>query len=164
MDTKPALRFRRSTIALAVATLLAAGLAAAAWYDGRNAQQRDEAGRDSVPAATAAAKAIFSYDYRGFDAAVANGKSFTTGDFAGEYAQTTATLKETVLSEHAVVRAEVSAAGVVDAAADQVEVLLYVNQYRTNTNVKGEKLDQNRVVLTMVRTDAGWKVLHAAAI
>jgi Mce-associated membrane protein len=164
MQTTLTQRLGRSTIALAAATVLAAILAVAAWHAGNGAQQRDEAGRDSVPAATAAAKAIFSYDYRGFDAAVANGKSFTTGSFTGEYTQTTATLKDSVLAEHAVVRAEVSAVGVVEPTADRVEVLLYINQYRTNANITGEKVDQNRVVLTMLLTDEGWKVLHATAI
>lgn len=161
---RPARRPRRSTLALITATVLAVGIAVAAWYDGLRVQQAEQAGLDCVPVATAAAKAVFSYDYRGFDAAVANGKSFTTGAFTDEYTQTTATLKETVLSEQAVVRADVSAAGVVQAGSDQVEVLVYVNQYRSNLNIDGEKVDQNRVVLTMVRTADGWKILRAAAI
>jgi Mce-associated membrane protein len=167
-EPEPSPRLRRRprlvTVALVLAILLVGGATFAAWRSGQLGQQRDEAARDSLSAARAAATAIFSYDYKGFDAAVSNGKSFTTGAFTTEYAQTTATLKELALSEKAVVRAEVSAAGVVDVAPDQVEVLLYVNQYRTNVNIQGEKVDQNRVVLTMVRTPQGWKVLRAAAI
>lgn len=165
-DSAPRLRRRPRlvTVALVLAILLVVGATVAAWRGGQLAKQRDEAARDSLAAARAAATAIFSYDHKGFDAAVSNGKSFTTGEFTTEYAQTTATLKELALSEKAVVRAEVSAAGVVDVAPDRVEVLLYVNQYRTNVNIKGEKVDQNRVVLTMLRTPQGWKVLRAAAI
>jgi Mce-associated membrane protein len=95
---------------------------------------------------------------------VANGKQFITGAFADEYAQTTATLKPAAEKQQAVVRAEVSAAAVVDAGPDQVEVLLYVNQYRRNVNITGEKVDQNRVVLTLVPVDGRWKVSHALAI
>lgn len=157
-------RPRLVTIALVLAILLVGGATFAAWRSGQLAQQRNEAARDSLSAARAAATAIFSYDHKGFDAAVSNGKSFTTGEFTNEYAQTTATLKPLAVSEKAVVRAEVSAAGVVDVAPDRVEVLLYVNQYRTNVNIQGEKVDQNRVVLTMMRTPQGWKVLRAAAI
>lgn len=115
-------------------------------------------------AATAAARAIFSYDHRSFDASVSNGASFAAGDFATENVETTQTVKPTVLSEEAVVRAEVSAAAVVSATPDRVEVLLYVNQFRTNVNIDGEKLDQNRVVLTMVRVADGWKVAQTDAI
>jgi Mce-associated membrane protein len=125
---------------------------------------RRNAVRDSVAAATTAAQAIFSYDYHTFDASVANGRSFVTGPFATEYAQTTSSLKETATKEQAVVRAQVSAAGVVTATPDRVELLLYVNQYRRNINIAGEKVDQNRVTLTMVRVGHDWKVSGASAI
>jgi len=146
---------------LAMLLLLFAGLAM--WQEHTSAARAD-ASRESVAAATAAARAIFSYDYKGFDAAVANGVSFTAGDFTREYEQTTGALREAVMSEQAVVRAEVSASGIVSAEADRAEVLLYVNQFRKNVNIQGEKMDQNRVVLTMARTSAGWKVVGAAAI
>lgn len=148
---------------------LALGIAAAvvavfAWQAEQGSQQRETAARESIPAAEAAARAIFSYDHKGWDAAVNNGKSFTTGDFTKEYEQTTSALKPAVMSEQAVVRAEVSAAGVITASGEQTEVLLYVNQYRQNLNIQGEKMDQNRIVLVMVRTAEGWKVQSASAI
>lgn len=148
-------------VALAV---LAFGTAGAGWWQHHQTQARDRAVRQSVATATAAAQAIFSYDYRGFDTSVANGQTFVTGDFATEYAQTTAALKETAIAEQAVVRAEVSATGVVTAAPDRVELLLYLNQYRRNVNVVGEKVDQNRVVLTLVPVGGEWKVVAAAAL
>jgi Mce-associated membrane protein len=89
---------------------------------------------------------------------------FVTGDFATEYAKTTASLKADAVKEQAIVRAQVSAAGVVQASTARVEVLLYVNQYRRNVNITGEKVDQNRVVLTLVPVDGEWKVSHALAI
>jgi Mce-associated membrane protein len=39
-----------------------------------------------------------------------------------------------------------------------------VNQYRRNANITGEKVDQNRVVLTMVPVGGAWKVSHAVAV
>jgi Mce-associated membrane protein len=149
---------------LAVAVVLVGGVAGAAWYDTDRADRRTRAGSDALAAATAATAAIFSYDYRRFDASVTNGKQFVTGAFAKEYADTTAGLRASVEKEQAVVRAEVSAASVVDATPGRVEVLLYVNQYRMNTNITGEKVDQNRVVLTLVQADGQWKVAGATAI
>ena len=157
-------RQRSLTIGLALAAVFALGLAAGAWVSADRTQRRERSGAEALAAASAATSAIFSYDYRGFDASVANGKQFITGAFADEYAQTTATLKPAAEKEQAVVRAEVSAAAVVDAGADRVEVLLYVNQYRRNVNITGEKVDQNRVVLTLVSVDGQWKVSHALAI
>jgi len=149
---------------LIAAIVLALAGAGAGWWADRTAGQRDRAVRDALAASTAAAQAIFSYDYRSFDTSVANGRSFVTGGFADEYGQTTAALKNTAVQEKAVVRAAVSAAGVVTAEPDRVELLLFLNQYRRNANIDGEKVDQNRVVLTMVPVNGDWKVSAAAAI
>ncbi|WNM38556.1 hypothetical protein RMN56_25990 [Micromonospora halotolerans] len=149
---------------LVVALLLAAAVAVAGWTADRRADQRDQAVRQALATAPAAAKALFSYDYRTFDDSVANGRTFATGAFADEYAQTTTALKATAAKQQAVVLAEVSATGVVDARPDRVELLLYLNQYRRNVTTAGEKVDQNRVVLTLVPVHGEWKVVQATAI
>jgi len=104
---------RKPTAMLLLAIVLGAGLAGAGWYGHDRAHRRDVAVRQSLAAAPAAAQAIFSYDYRSFDASVANGKGFATGGFADEYAQTTTALKSNAIAEQAIVRASVSATGVV---------------------------------------------------
>jgi len=149
---------------LVVATVLAAAVALAGWYADRRAGQRDQAVRQALATAPAAAKALFSYDYRTFDDSVANGRTFAAGAFADEYAQTTTALKQTATKQQAVVLAEVSATGVISADPDRVDLLLYLNQYRRNVTTAGEKVDQNRVVLTMVPVDGEWKVVKATAI
>lgn len=146
------------------AIVVALAGAGAGWWADRSAARRDAAVRAALATSTAAAQAIFSYDYRSFDTSVANGRSFVTGGFADEYGQTTAALKNTAVAEKAVVRAAVSAAGVVSATRDRVELLLFLNQYRRNANIDGEKVDQNRVVITMVPVHGDWKVSAAAAI
>jgi Mce-associated membrane protein len=155
---------RKQTIALVLAVIAAIAVASAGLWTHRGANQRDAAVRDALAASTAAAQAIFSYDYRSFDTSVANGQSFVTGAFATEYGQTTAALKSTAIAEKAVVRAAVSSTGVVTARANRVELLLYLNQYRRNANIDGEKVDQNRVVLTLVPVKGEWKVTAATAI
>jgi Mce-associated membrane protein len=152
----PAIRWIAVAVILVIGGLL--------WYDQVRIKDADNAARDCLAVAPAAATAIFSYDYRTFDAGVANGRSFTTGTFTDEYAKTTAALKDTAVKEQAVVSAQTSVGGVVDAGPDRVEVLLYVNQYRRNVNISGEKVDQNRVVLTLTRVDGNWKVSGASAI
>ncbi|TDB76765.1 hypothetical protein [Micromonospora sp. KC723] len=161
---RPDLRRVRPIPALVTAILLAAAVAGLGWHGDRGAERRDAAVRQVLATAPAAAKAIFSYDHRTFDDSVANGRSFVTGPFAREYAQTTATLKQTAVKQQAVVLAEVSATGVVSATADRVELLVYMNQYRRNVNTAGEKVDQNRVLLTLVPDGGAWKVSAASAI
>ncbi|NJP33584.1 hypothetical protein [Micromonospora thermarum] len=169
MRTRDLRRWRRGrrfrlVPALAVAIVLAAGVAAVGWQQDRAAARTDTAARQALAVAPAAAKAIFSYDHRTFDESVANGRSFVTGPFADEYGRTTAALKQTAVKQQAVVLAEVSSAGVVTADADRVELLVYLNQYRRNVTTAGEKVDQNRVVLTLVPVDGEWKVTAAVAI
>jgi Mce-associated membrane protein len=160
----PRIGRRRGTGILAAATLVCLALAGVLWYTGIQAERGDRAARESLATATAAAQAIFSYDYRTFDASVRAGKAFVTGGFAKEYAETTATLKPAALREQAVVRAQVSAASVVTASPDRVELLLYLDQYRRNANITGEKVDQNRVTLTMEHVGRDWKVAKAQAL
>ena len=155
---------RRLAIGLAVAVVVVLGAAGFAWYHTGQVRGRDADNRAAVTAGTTAAQAIFSYDYRTFDASVSGGKKYVTGDFAKEYAQTTAALKPTAQQEQAVVQAQVSAVGVIQATGGHVDLLVYLNQYRRNVNVSGEKVDQNRVVLTMVHTGGTWKVSKASAI
>ena len=155
---------RKQTLALAAAVVVVLAVATLALWFHRDAGRRDTATREAIAASTAAAQAIFSYDYRSFDTSVANGRSFATGGFADEYGQTTTALKNTAIAEKAVVRAAVSSAGVVSASADRVELLLFLNQYRRTANIDGEKVDQTRVVLTMVPVKGEWKVAAAAAI
>jgi Mce-associated membrane protein len=53
---------------------------------------------------------------------------------------------------------------VVTASPTRVDVLLYVNQYRQNSNITGQKVDQNMVVMTMVPVGNQWKVSKVTAI
>jgi len=155
---------RRTVVLLAVAVVLVGGFAGWTYLAAQRAERTERAGRDALAAATAATQAIFSYDYRRFDVSVANGAQFVTGAFAREYAETTAALKAAAEKERAVVRAQVSSAAVISSSADRVDVLLYVDQYRRNANITGEKVDQNRVVLGLVPVDGEWKVVQATAI
>jgi Mce-associated membrane protein len=81
---------------------------------------------------------LFSDDYRSFDESGSRGRDYATGTFATEYAHTTAALKESVVKEQAVVTAKVSSSGVLAAAADKVEVLLYLDQHRRNVTSTSE--------------------------
>ncbi|GAA5199057.1 hypothetical protein GCM10023322_73820 [Rugosimonospora acidiphila] len=160
----PSFPLRRTILTLAVAVVVVAGAAGFAWYQADRAGARADARHGARLAATAAAQAIFSYDYRTFDTGVTKAKAYVTGPFAKEYAQTTASLKATATKEQAVVQAQVSSTGVIGGTGDKVDLLVYLDQYRRNTNVSGEKVDQNRVVLTMVRVGRTWKVSAASAI
>jgi Mce-associated membrane protein len=151
-------------LGLTIGILAAGAVAITAWRGASRAADQANLGQTCLGGATAAAQALFSYDYQAFDASVAHGLAFTTGDFTKEYSQTTASLKPVAVQQQAVVRAEVSGAGIIDVAPGRVELLVYVNQYRRNVSITGEKVDQNRVVLTMVPDGTSCKVAKAEAI
>jgi Mce-associated membrane protein len=156
-------RVQRLVLILVFATLAGGGAAGYAWYNHDQSAGREASARACAAAATPAAQAIFSYDYRTFDASVAKARSFITGDFVGEYAKTTTALKPTAVKVQAIVQAQVSAVGVVEVTSGGVEVLVYLNQYRRNANISGEKVDQDRVVLTM-KPGHDCRVAQASAI
>ena len=54
--------------------------------------------------------------------------------------------------------------GIGAAVLAAIVLLVYLNQYRRNANVTGEKVDQDRVLLTLVRAGRDCKVSRAAAI
>jgi Mce-associated membrane protein len=158
------MRLGRSGLIAVIAATASIALAGFAWYGHDQTQRRDATVTACLAAATPASQAIFSYDYRTFDAGVANARSFITGAFVNDYATTTTSLKATALAAQAVVQSQVSAVGVVDASTSGIDALVYLNQYRRNANITGEKVDQNRVVLTMVRVGSECKVSAASAI
>jgi Mce-associated membrane protein len=159
-NTRP----NRSTYLAVVAAIVSVALAGFAWYERDQADRRSDTVTACLAAATPASQAIFSYDYRTFDAGVATARSFITGAFVNDYAATAASLKATAIQAQAIVQAQVSAVGVVDASPTGVDVMVYLNQYRRNANITGEKVDQNRVVLTMVRAGDSCRVSAASAI
>ena len=157
-------RQRRRVTALAVAVLLCAAVAGYGWYARDAAAARAAGTKACLSDAGTAAQAIFSYDYRTFDAGRQTARRYITGGFADEYAGTTATLRATAIKEQAVVQAQVSAVGVVETGGRSITVLVFLNQYRRNASITGEKVDQSRVVLTMTRSGGHWKVSGATAL
>lgn len=157
-------RLMITALLVGVLALVSGGTAGTAWYYQGQAQRLVDAREEAKATAIVAAKAVFSYDYRSFDQSVSNGKGFVTGPFAKEYAKTTGELKATAIKEKAIVWSDVAAVSVVSATLDLVEVLLYVNQYRKNANITGQKVDQNRITLSMARVGKDWKVANASAL
>jgi Mce-associated membrane protein len=116
---------------------------------------------------------VLSYDYRRLDADFAAARGHLTGAFKDEYGRTTGkVVAPTAKKYHGVVRASVvkppdggaPAASVVSASPDRAVVLLFVNQVTTSTQVTGERVDLNRVRMTMTRTPDGWKVSAVDAL
>ncbi|HEV2088604.1 MAG TPA: hypothetical protein VGR21_09855, partial [Cryptosporangiaceae bacterium] len=157
-------RPRRPPVWLMVAAFSAASAAVAlGWLDYR-AGKVAEAARQARAAAVVDSERLFSYDYRRIDADIAETKRRLTGQMASDYAKTSAPLATLAVRYKGVVTASVSAAGIVRADADEVVVLLFLNQETTQSQVSTRKVDQNRVRVTMKKVDDDWRIAKAEAL
>jgi Mce-associated membrane protein len=109
---------------------------------------------------------VLSYDYRHLDADFAAAQALTAQPFTGEYQRTTTkAVRPVAVKNAAVVKASLSAAGVVRATPDRAVVLAFVNQTTTSSRLQRPQVDQNRVELTMVRSGSGrWLVAGVRAM
>lgn len=115
--------------------------------------------KEATAAGRADAKVILSYDYRTLDKDFRVGRRATTGDFRAEYQKTTSKLvKGSAKKYHTVVTATVVASSVVSASREKVKLLLYVDQNTVSDLKKNGRLDQNRVLMTVVDVNGQWLV------
>ena len=114
---------------------------------------------EAVEAGRKSAKVLLSYDHRSLAKDFAAGRKVATGDFREQYEKTTKKAVTPNAKKHDVtVTAEVVSASVVRASPNRVELLMYVNQNTVSDLVKNGRVDQNRVLMTMVPVDGDWRV------
>jgi hypothetical protein len=131
-------------------------------YHGAKEDRADvNAGNSAAAAASAAMVDVLSYDYRRFDADVARAEARLTGAFRQQYHSTQMdTVKRTAVRYKATVKADVVAAGAIDAdaGADQATVLVFVDQTASNSKLSAPRIDKSRVRLQMRRVDGRWLI------
>ena len=162
---------RRRWLLVVLAVLAAASVTAASWLVALDAQQQgvDRARTQALQAARTDAELVLSYDHRRLDEDFAAALAVSTGDFATQYRRTSENAVRSLATDtQAVVAAKVAAAGVVEASADRVVVLLFVNQTTTSNRLTTPETDQTRVQMTMVRAggsdDGRWLVAAVDAL
>jgi len=167
-------QLRRLAVKLAI-TLVAVVLLGAGTYLGSTTVNTTNDAKAAVDAAKTAAAALFSYDYRDFDASAANALAHATGVFAEEYETTVAGLRQSVEDEQARIVADVVDVALLNATVTYtdsrgtehpgaVEVLAFVNHIVTNINIEGSRTDQTRVILTMVNEGGTWLTIHTVSL
>jgi Mce-associated membrane protein len=111
--------------------------------------------RSAVDAAAAAAFKFTSRSYETYDEDVDAATATMTDAFAEEYRQTTDQVKAEFVDAETVVTAEIAAQAVRTASEEQVEALVFLNQF---TEKPGEEsvYTPYRVLVTMVDTEKGW--------
>jgi Mce-associated membrane protein len=158
----------RTTAALVVALVLLVGaVVAESWYlwltddpvvsATRPVVVGEVTHRSAVEAASASTADILSYGYRDFDEQIEDATTKMTDSFAEQYRETAEGVKEEFVADKTELEVRVVAASVVRASSEQVQALLFLDQYVAHP---GEPTDRTpyRALVTVVHTDGGWLV------
>lgn len=158
----------RTTLVLAVALVsLVAVALEESWYlwlrdepvvsASRPVVTGEMAHRAAVEAATQDTEEILSTSYKNYDEQVTQATSRMTGAFAEQYRTTIGDIKTDFVAAKTELQVKVVAAGVVRASSQQVQALLFLNQYVSKAG-KDTTFTPYRALVTMVHTDHGWLV------
>ncbi|MGZ4475029.1 MAG: J domain-containing protein [Nocardioides sp.] len=160
-SARPARRLVPAWLLVVLAVLTAAVLGTCAWLWVKvpsDAEVQDST-RAAQAAAERAAGPVLSYDAKDLDASKSAGESYLTSSFRKKYDQLfDGIVKTNAPSTGTVVKAQVIASAVVRSGADRVQVLLFVDQSRTNKKVETPDVFKNFVTVTMQKVGNDWLV------
>ncbi|GAA4365481.1 hypothetical protein GCM10023146_07410 [Nocardioides caricicola] len=116
--------------------------------------------RAAVDAAATSAVDILSTSYEDYDEQVEQATSKMTDSFAEEYRATAEGIKDRFVAGKTKLQFETVGQSVVQASPEQVQALLFLNQYVEKVVDGQPRTDyaQYRALVTVVRTDHGWLV------
>ncbi len=113
----------------------------------------------ALEAARAATVSLTSYDHRTLDRDFARVSAIAVGDFAKEYAETSAALRPTLEQTQAVATSQVPAVGIEELQTDPVRVVAVVAvDQLIQTAGAQPRTELNRLRMTLVRPEQRWLV------
>lgn len=101
---------------------------------------------------------VLSYDWRTLDKDTAAAEAVLAPSFRGQYAKTMAGVHAQTLKNQVKLSAAAVATSIVSATEDKVVALVFVNQVTTAKGAANQRLDQNRVLVTLTRDGGEWRV------
>jgi Mce-associated membrane protein len=150
--------------ALALVLLTATGvIVAGQWW---LAVQRADRQQETIvhQAADRAVERVLSYDYRRLDEGAAHTRRLLTDDFQQQYTSLHDEVQRSAPELKASITAVVRQSTVLEADDDSARVLLFVDQTTVSRELNGPRLDQSRVLATLVRQDGEWLVDSVRAV
>lgn len=150
----------RAVLAVCVAVLvLSLGVGGWAWSADRDQDRAAVAERSALRAAREHVVDVLSYDFSSVEQDMKRAEANLTGDFADDFTKMADDLIiPTARAKGIRTHAEVTSAGVVRSSADEVVVLLFVNQTTTSRRVTEPTLDGSRLEVTVQRAGDGWLI------
>ena len=152
---------------LVVLCLVLAGVAGFAWW--RSEHPEDGAAPDWAITSTQARDAgmqraaqltekVLSYDWKTLDDDMSAAQKLLAPSFRSEYAKAMNEVKAQTVKNQVELKASVVATSIVSATEQKVVALVFVNQVTTAKGTENQRLDQNRVLVTLGRHGGEWRV------
>ena len=126
--------------------------------------QSEEARRAAMMAATSATEQVLSYDARTFDKDVEASLALLDGEMEKQYSTTMDAIGDKTAQNKAAVQASVVAVSTISATEHDAKLLVFVNQQTTGKHLDQPRVDLNRVVVTIHRDEADWKITKLDAM
>jgi len=145
--------------ALVVAALAAVSLLAVLTVRLSDHYSRNSDATAALAAATTNVATVLSYNYKSLAADFAKAESVLTPSFRKTYDTTTAKAVEPLAAKyHAVSTAQVTSGGVISTGASRAQVVVFVSQQVTNTQLSAPRLDRSRIVVDLRRSNGQWLI------
>ena len=135
------------------------------WWDEQGDQRRPEGAIASTQAresglqdAATLTQKVLSYNWSSLDKDVKSNEAVLSSGFRREYTKTMAGVRDQTIKNQVKLTASVVASSVVSASPDKVVALEFVNQITTAKGTSNQRLDQNRVLVTLTRLGGEWRV------
>lgn len=157
----------RLLVVLVVLCLVLAAVAGFAWWRAENPSGDDpsagpitsaEARDAGLQQATRLTQQVLSYDWKTLDEDITASEKLLAPSFRGEYTKAMEGVKAQTVKNQVKLTADAVATSIVSASDDRVEALVFVNQVTTAKGTGNQRLDQNRVLVTLTRHGGEWRV------
>ena len=157
----------RVTVLLVVLCLVLAAAAGVLWSRSESfAASPAPTGAVSSPSAAASAleevprltQRVLSYGAKTLDEDIAGSRKVSTPSFQQQYDTTMAAVRDRTVRDEVTVEARAVGSAVVSASSSRVVALVFVDQTTTARGAGNQRVDQNRVLVTVTRHAGEWHV------
>jgi hypothetical protein len=169
-DKTPLLSSLRLMIGLLVLCLVLAGVAAYAYVANDDSGSEADgaitsaaARASGLEAATTLTEKVLSYNFQTLDQNVKDSEAVLAPSFRSEYAKTMAGVRDQTIKNQVKLTAKAAATSIVSATPRKVVALVFVNQTTVAKGTENQRLDQNRVLVTLTRDGGEWRVSKMSA-
>ena len=111
-----------------------------------------------MQAATQLTQKVLSYDWKTLDADITAAEAVLAPSFRSEYSKAMNDVKAQSIKNQVKLTASAVATSIVSATEKKVVALVFVNQVTTAKGSGNQRLDQNRVLVTLTRDEGEWRV------